>query len=160
MAAPHKKPTPEQRKKWDAKHYQAHKEKIQAAHKAYRDSHLEESRLAARECYYRNHDRNLQMRRLRSNKKIYRENLANLLPLLQQKQIPMDANIKSSFLSMIRAEIYLSNVKDKAKEEITKLHDDVFNKSWDMISIDDELMAKVKSYVLKADPDAFEDLTI
>lgn len=160
MAAPHKRPTLEQRKINDAKHYQANKEKIQAAHKAYRDSHLEESRLAARECYYRNHDRNLQVRRLRSNKKIYRENLANLLPLLQQKQIPMDANIKSSFLSMIRAEIYLSNVKDKAKEEITKLYDDVFNKSWDMISIDDELIAKVKSYVLKADPDAFEDLTI
>lgn len=118
MAAPHKRPTPEQRKINDAKHYQANKEKIQAVHKAYRDSHLEEARASAREVYYRNHDRNLKLKRLRSNKKIYRENLENLLPLFNQKEMPMDAKIKASFLSMIRAEIYLSNIKAEQEDDM------------------------------------------
>lgn len=165
MAAPHKRPTPEQRKAYDAKHYQANKEKIQATHKAYRDSHLEEARASAREVYYRNHDRNLKLKRLRSNKKIYRENLENLLPLFNQKEMPMDAKIKASFLSMIRAEIYLSNIKAEQEDNtpeigLMKLHDDTFDKTWEAIALDDELMNKIKVYVLQADPDAFEDLTI
>lgn len=165
MPAPHKRPTPEQRKAWDAKHYQKNKEHIQAVHKAYRDAHLEEARASAREVYYRNHDRNLKMKRLRNNKKIFREQTEALTPLFSQKEIPMDAKIKAAFLSMIRAEIYLSNIQAEQEDDmpevgLMKLHDDTFDKSWETIAMDDELMNKIKNYVLQANVNAYDDLTI
>ena len=88
-----------------------------------------------------------------------------MLPLFNQEEMPMDAKIKASFLSMIRAEIYLSNIKAEQEDNmpeigLMKLHDDTFDKTWETIALDDELMNKIKVYVLQADPDAFEDLTI
>ena len=165
MRKPHKKPTAEQKKTWDAKYYQKNKEVVQARHKKYRDSHIEQTRKQNRESYYRNHERSLELKRLRNNKRIYKENYEILSALFDGENMPMDANIKAKFLSMIRAEVFLSNIKAKQENDIPeiglmKLHDDAFDKTWEIIAMDDELMGKIKLYILQADPNAYNDLTI
>ena len=165
MRNPHKKPTAAQRKTWDAKYYQANKTKIQATHKIYRDAHLEEARAQNRKSYYKNHERTLEVRRLRNNKKIFVEQANELKPLFDVDEPPMDAAIKAKFLSMINAEIYVSGIKAKNENNtpeigLMTLYGEVYSKTWESIALDDKLMSKIKSYILLADTTAYENLTI
>jgi hypothetical protein len=165
MRNPHKKPTAEQKKQWDANYYQKNKDKVQAQHKAYRDAHVEETRQMNAKSYYKDHERTLKVRGLARCKRIFKAQVEKLTPIFDQKEITFDAKIKADLLSMLNAELKLNEIDCEQNDSMPEiglmaLGGEVHETSWKDIVQDDFLMQKIKLYVLMADPEAYNNLKI
>lgn len=165
MRKPHKKPTAEQRKQWDAKYYQKNKDKVQAQHKVYRDAHVEETRRINTRSYYKDHERTLKVRGLARCKRIFKAQVEKLTPIFDQKEVTFNAKIKADFLSMLNAELKLNEIDCEQNNSMPEiglmaLGGEVYETSWKDIAQDDSLMQKIKSYVLMANTEAYDHLKI
>lgn len=165
MRKPHKKPTAEQRKQWDAKYYQKNKDKVQAAHKVYRDAHVEAARGYGRKNYYKDHERTLKVRGLARYKRVFKAQVEKLTPIFDQKEVTFNAKIKADFLSMLNAELKLNKIDCEQNNSMPEiglmaLGGEVAYKSWEEIAVDDFLMQKIKLCVLMADTEAYDHLKI
>lgn len=160
MRNPHKKPTAEQRKIWDAKHYQSHKAEIQAQHKLYNSLHKEEV-TAQRKVYYENNKEELNAkRRIRDAKRNYKTKLEALTQKLQSNTLQASAETKRDLVSLMSSEILLSESRGGLPEfGLRRVLSDLAKTPWQEIANVEPLRTELVNYLSTADETAYDDVT-